>query len=264
MKKAFYKFFFELILDNPRMFDLYLLSKSFWKKIGADELFFNNYLKRINAPLKLIQVGANDGLRGDPARKIILKNKCEAILIEADPICFQALKNNYRHLKNRKISFKNVAVFPDTQEQLRFFSLSEEFRKHLPKKKQVILSRKASTNKELLIEYLGKAGFEDPEKLIEAQNVKGEKLNAIFSDYFVPNILIIDTEGLDWKIIESIDFDKYKPDLIYFESKYKPEGILEERVLAKLKKHGYKIEDFGNNIGAKNFNKLCNIKPLIS
>jgi len=254
MKKALKKFFLELVLSSPRIFDLYLLSKQYWKKMGEDELFFTSNIKKIDEPLKLIQVGANDGLRGDPVRKIILKNPCKALLIEADPICFQALKNNYKHINNRNITFKNVAIFPDTQDNLKFFSLSEEFRKHLPRKKQVILSRKASINSKLLVEYLSNIGYEEPEKLIESQNVKGEMLNTLFADYFVPNILIVDTEGLDWKIIESIDFEKYKPKIIYFESKFTPTEKLKNKVLEKLNRYGYRVTDFGNNIGAIKFN----------
>lgn len=39
-------------------------------------------------------------------------------------------------------------------------------------------------------------------------------------DYWDLNLLMIDTEGFDYEIIRSINFEKFSPEMIYFEHEH--------------------------------------------
>jgi FkbM family methyltransferase len=243
------KYLIELLLKSPRAFDSYRKLSDKFKSKSEEKKFLRKAADNLNKPLKIIQIGSNDGLRGDPVRELIIDFNCTALLVEADPICFTALKKNYSYLRKMSLSFEHAAIVPFEDENLTFYSLSNEMRSSLPRDKQVILARKASTDKTLFIEYLEKIGIEKPEAAVVEQKVKTKTLDDLFKLYFTPNILVIDTEGLDWSLMQSLDFSQYLPEVIYFESKYTPNSNIRQSVLEKLENAGYKIYDFENNIG---------------
>ena len=58
-------------------------------------------------------------------------------------------------------------------------------------------------------------------KILNQQVIPVSTIDSIFQNYFnnsCPNIIFIDAEGLDFKIIKSIDFNKYKPEVICVET----------------------------------------------
>ncbi len=72
----------------------------------------------------LIEVGANDGYCCDRMWNFILKNDPNAVLVEPLPDYFEALKNNYKHLKN--IKFENLAISDSVGETTMFYIPREE------------------------------------------------------------------------------------------------------------------------------------------
>jgi len=239
----------DLLLKNPRVFDSYRKFSYKFKNMSEEKLFLRKAAANIDESVKIIQIGANDGLRSDPVRELILDFKCTALLVEADPICFEALKGNYSYLKEKDLIFEHAAIVPSEDNTLSFYSLSDEMRVKFPRDKQVKLARKASTDKTLFIDYLKEIGVEHPENAVVEQKVITKTLDDLFNSYFVPNILVIDTEGLDWPLIQSLDFSRYLPEVIYFESKYPPNDQVEQYVLNMLENADYEIHDLENNIG---------------
>jgi hypothetical protein len=53
--------------------------------------------------LRFIQVGANDGIFGDPLREHILAHKWRGVLVEPQPEIFEQLKANYAGLRGQII-----------------------------------------------------------------------------------------------------------------------------------------------------------------
>ncbi|WP_234571622.1 FkbM family methyltransferase [Rhodohalobacter sp. 614A] len=247
---------FELLLKNPKVFDSYRIFTDKFKSKSEEKLFLRNAIVGIKDPIRIIQIGANDGLRSDPVRELIIDFKCKALLIEADPVCYEILKENYSYLKEKDIIFLNVAVVPNKEDNIGFYSLSEEFRSKLKKSEQVKMARKASTDKSLFIDYLNEVNIENPENAVVQQEVETKKLDDLFDVYFEPNVLVIDTEGLDWSLMQSLDLRTYSPDVIYFESKFPTDVNIRLEVLTKLEESGYKIQDFGNNIGCQLMDRL--------
>jgi hypothetical protein len=63
-------------------------------------------------PLRFVQVGANDGVYGDPLRAYIERHHWRGILVEPQPDVFARLVENYRGSCDNLI-FENVAISPD-------------------------------------------------------------------------------------------------------------------------------------------------------
>lgn len=240
----------ELILINPRIFDWYEKYKS--KKRFIKEIsFLNDTISCLEEPIKIIQIGANDGLRSDPVRRLIIEHKCNAVFIEADPVCFNSLVINYEYLQKGNLQFENCAVVPNNNESLMFYSLSRDFRKKISRTKQIKLTRKASTNKDFIIKYLTKIGIKDAESKVCQQSVPTRTLSDLFRSYYTPDILVVDTEGLDWYLMDSLDLAEFLPKAILFESSFKTIESIETSVLKKFSENGYDIFEFTYNIGCR-------------
>ncbi len=239
---------YEKIVSEPRIYDLYQKIKN---KQTEESLFLSKAFNDFSKPFNIIQIGANDGLRDDPVRKFVIANDCNALFIEADPICFNMLCENYKYIKKSNFKFRNFAIVPNKTKPYIFYSLSEKFRKMTPKREQITLSRKASTNKELFSKHLFAAGINNLDEAISEQEVESKSINQIFKEYLLPDILIIDTEGLDWELLASLDISYHKPKYIYFESRHCSDLSIKKDVTNKFRNEGYELINFEYNIGMK-------------
>lgn len=61
-----------------------------------------------NPEIRFLQVGANDGIRADPIRNIVLERQLRGVLVEPLPDMFQSLVANYAGQPN--LVFENVAI----------------------------------------------------------------------------------------------------------------------------------------------------------
>lgn len=80
-------------------------------------------------------------------------------------------------------------------------------------------------------------------RIVEKKNIKIQHLHTIFEEYFVPDFISIDVEGLDKEIISSIDFRKYRPNVICIESlEFSPDGTENKKnhtIIDFLKQENY-------------------------
>jgi len=181
----------------------------------------------------LIEVGANDGRICDRMHKFILKYDPKCILIEPIPDYFKKLKENYKN--NTNINFENIAI--DTEKNTREMI-------YIPINK--ILNNKVTfrvRNPVIQREHWAqgcatfyKSSGNQPEynvnclacpelaKHTEPISVNTDTIMNILNKYNIDttyNIVIqTDTEGHDYKILNSFDFNKVKPKIyiaeIYF------------------------------------------------
>ena len=151
--------------------------------------------------IRFITIGANDGIHADPIYKYIKNKNWEGILIEPNKPVFDKLMKNYRNNKNN-LQFENIAIGKTGYIDLYW---CEE------------LSGVSSTNFDHVFTHTnGKFIIKKSEiKMIEFNDFISNNIS--FSDI---NILLIDTEGWDAKIIESIDFNFFKSDIIIFENSH--------------------------------------------
>jgi FkbM family methyltransferase len=165
---------------------------SFLSKMAKENCFF-------------IEIGANDGIEGDPIYKFVKKFQLAGIYIEPQKKVFDKLVNNFRNFKN--VHFENIAVSKQEGTIDLFIPKSTE------QVKENITSLMASTSKDKgNLGYFGSFEIEQVESkpfsyLVDKYNLRAKK--NIF--------LLIDIEGNEKELIESIDFTTCKPKYIFFE-----------------------------------------------
>lgn len=87
--------------------------------------------------------------------------------------------------------------------------------------------------------------METKDKIIYDVNIELIPINFILEDLrSLPSFISIDVEGLDYQILESMDFQKYRPALICAETlTYQPitGGVEIKKIISLMKKKKYKI-----------------------
>ncbi|MFH2050387.1 MAG: FkbM family methyltransferase [bacterium] len=158
--------------------------------------------------LFFIQIGANDGVSFDPLYSFVKRHrqKVKGIVVEPLRDLFSELSLNYRGYPN--IIKVNRAIH-NSQKKMKMYRPD-------PLKKVVLPDWSK-----------GIASFnEDHHKLagISGENIIIEEVECIsFDELLVENgvdnidLLQIDTEGYDLEIINNINFDRIKPEIIRFE-----------------------------------------------
>lgn len=178
-----------------------------------------------------IEVGSNDGLKASNARSFYEKG-WSGISIEADPETYKNLENNY--LGQDRVKLMNVAV-ADFDGTAKFFAergrcnsgwstMSEQYRDH-------IITDKNGANR---------AKFEEVK--VPAMTVK-----SILEKHGNPKVdaFIMDAEGMDRSIVESLDFKDFRPTV--FMSEINKKGAYQP-IMDHMKKHGYKLlSEIGGN-----------------
>tara|TARA_B110000902_G_scaffold61992_1_gene73254 strand:- start:186 stop:968 length:783 start_codon:yes stop_codon:yes gene_type:complete len=209
-----------------------------------------------NSDVTIIQIGSNDGKTGDPIFQLINKRKkWKAIFVEPVPYLYARLKANYG--LNPRFIFENVAI-NDGSEQI-FYAVKSTAKDTYPDLPSWF-DQLSSFNRDNIINHLnGKL-----EPFIEEITLQGLTLHGLFlrnSIDFI-DLLHIDTEGYDWKVLSQLQFDKLKPTLILFEHKHL--RLAEKQQSLEFLNKNYCVFDFGsdylaiknNIIKGKDLNKI--------
>lgn len=164
------------------------------KKFGA---YLEKHLKQRCRDLtgwSFIQVGACDGIRGDPLHNMIVKYSWTGVLIEPQTKVFEQLRNNYRYQKN--LEFENIAIHPN----LTFMDLY-------------------CCNKDCSLTSYNRSIRMLKNQVVEKFSVPCMSLSDIINKYKITHLdfLNIDTEGFDFQVIMSLNFDLVSPRFIQFE-----------------------------------------------
>mgnify|MGYP001175485734 CR=1 FL=1 len=196
-----------------------------------DRIILHRYNR--NQGFFFIQIGANDGISGDPIHKFIIKYNWSGILVEPVIGLFSRLKENYAGQNN--LIFENLAI-SETEETKLFYRIKESNDPGNPS-------------------WYDQIGSFLPEVVLKHEHQIPNFKNRLITD-IVPclsyhgllckhgvkkvDLLHIDTEGYDYQIIKMIDIKDVRPDLILFEYKHlnKTDLVACE---ALLKSRGYKL-----------------------
>ena len=174
-----------------------------------------------------VEIGANDGVTVSNTFGLI-KNGWSGLSIEANPAVFVQLKNNLKKFTKIKTICAAVAL---GRGPIKLF-----YGKNDP---QGLLSTISTENSVWFEEHRSKDYIEVPgiplTELLEEQDVP-----------LCPDLLIIDTEGMDYEILLTLDFHKYTPKLIITED-YQPKNILKFQLLENV---GY---SFMRRVGCNTF-----------
>ncbi len=221
----------------------YTLSKSrkgevkYQNQISKDN-FFDIYFGKVNpANFFFVQIGANDGKTNDPMFPYVTRYNLRGISVEVQPDVFLLLKETYQEFSN--VQCVNAAIANETGETT-FFSVKDSA---ITKENYSRMTGIATFNKDVLrhtIKNKLPVGV-DVDDYIQDTQVQTYTLDAFFIKYNVQKIdmIQIDCEGYDYEIIKMIDFKKFSPSIINFESNHLSNAD-RQNCEKLLESHGYK------------------------
>jgi FkbM family methyltransferase len=185
-----------------------------------------------------VQIGAFDGVTGDPIRPLVLENAgWTGVMVEPQPDAFERLQRNYA-AQSQRLQFLNAAIsdepnertlfyisqaqqealgLPDWASQLPSFS-PEHLSKHFPHAKLASHSVRTTT-------------FEEAANLLPAGAV---------------DVVVIDTEGHERVIIDTINLDRHRVTFVMFEHMHLSE-LDRCAVERKLQEHGFSLKRFSRD-----------------
>ncbi|MEO5891401.1 MAG: FkbM family methyltransferase [Ferruginibacter sp.] len=192
-----------------------------------------------NIDLNIVQIGSNDGKTGDPLIDLIYKNKNWKILfVEPVPYLFKNLKSNYP--VDPRFTFENAAINDGSKQT--FYWVKKEAKENIDGLPNWY-DQLGSFQRDHLVKHLD--GILEP--FIVETDIQGITLSELLRKNNIGSldILHIDTEGYDWKILSQLDLNKFSPILILFEHKHLPANEKEEAV--NFLKGLYHIFQFGQD-----------------
>ena len=186
-----------------------LVSRNFIQSVPFEEIvtrFGPNEIRRF------MQIGSNDGIQNDPIRPFIMKYGWSGLLIEPHLGNFRKLQATYQGQPN--LRFENAGV-GDRSSSLPMYYLTDVKDDEPGWYDQVCSFDKSTFLKNISVvpELI------DRYSTIQVPVYTFEELMRK-QDFDNIDLLHIDAEGWDYRILTSIDFRKYQPKLIMFESEW--------------------------------------------
>tara|TARA_Y100000591_G_C21852140_1_gene712458 strand:- start:5607 stop:6371 length:765 start_codon:yes stop_codon:yes gene_type:complete len=184
---------------------------------------------------KIIQIGANDGVTGDPINRFIkdFYKSITYIGFEPQVLQFNKLKKNYQNYEN--FYFINQCI--GKEGKTKFYYLNKHYQDLCKKRNWRFTGGTNSLIKENLSERLIKNDL-NPENYIESFQVEVLSLkksieknyNNLIENFIGIDLLQVDAEGYDDEVIYNSSINFFKPKYINFEYKNLSKTKLEKLV----------------------------------
>lgn len=159
--------------------------------------------------VRYLQIGANDGIMFDPMYEFVVRNhyRVSGLLVEPVEIYYQKLQKNYS--KFSQITAVHRAIH-NSEKSMKMFVARETS----VGKRKTHINGMSSFSKIHLMQY-GLLAETD----IDEINVQCSSVAELLQEYeFLDiNLLVIDTEGYDFQILEKLDLDVIRPKVVRFE-----------------------------------------------
>jgi len=189
-----------------------------------------NYIKEKNQNPFFVVVGANEGITNDNLATFIKEGKWEGLMVEPVKSTFDLLVKNYSDFPS--IRFENCGI-SDEDGKLPIYKFSDQVE---GKEYHQLFS----FDKNQLLKLDVPQEWKD--KFIVEENVPIYTLANLFTKLEIEkvNIIQIDTEGYDYKVLKGINFDKIKPDILIYEHCHLRWDVYFESIKL-LRNAGYRI-----------------------
>ncbi|HEY4967776.1 MAG TPA: FkbM family methyltransferase [Puia sp.] len=218
-----------------------LLSKWLIVNISLDEIF---QMAGASAIKTFVEIGANDGKKNDPLYHYIVKYGWTGILVEPDPANFKKLKANYQ--AHDGLIFENTGIGPERGE-MPFYKI-----KDISDREPGWYDQVGSFDKKTFLKNITFGQGLDQRMIEVPLPVIGFDELLEKNNFGTPDLLHLDAEGFDFRILRSIDFKKYQIRLVLFESEWMTKSELKE-LIQYLMNHQYRIVRSGiDYAGIKN------------
>ena len=159
----------------------------------------------------IVQIGSNDGKTGDPLHRLLRRNPgWRGLFVEPIPYIFERLRANYP--AEERFRFANVAINDGSRMPFYYVTAAaKEAHPELPE----WYDQLGSFDRSHLEGHLdGKLA-----PFIRQMTVDGITLPELLDRFDVReiDILHVDCEGYDWRVLSQFDLGRYRPRFILFE-----------------------------------------------
>jgi len=182
--------------------------------------------------VRFVQIGSNDAVRGDPIIDHALSLGWSGLMVEPVPDVFERLK--LRHGRNPRLRMACTAI--GRQEgMLPFYCLEP-----MDRPPSIWYDQMGSFSREHIVKHerfhpgLSRHIREIQVPCVTLTNLLRREGVGEFE------LLHIDTEGHDFEVLQSLDFEQYRPGLVLFEHGHLPRARREE-CAAFLEARGYRL-----------------------
>jgi FkbM family methyltransferase len=194
---------------------------------------------RVTHPeVRYLQVGAFDGVSGDPIHPLIERHGLQGILIEPQKDVFERLKANYARFPNFRLV--NAAIGDHDGSSTLF--------RTKPGAGPEWLGQIASFNRNVLMWHARKLSNLDLESLVESEQVRCVTFDTLFKEEGIEKIdlLQIDAEGFDAEILRLFDIPLRRPAIVHFEHIHLSVED-HEKAIGLLVDQGYRVTAAGTD-----------------
>jgi FkbM family methyltransferase len=202
-----------------------------------------------------IQIGSHDGRSGDPLWTFRRYGNWRGILVEPVDYVFQRLVQNYSPWRDRFV-FENVAIATASNARpFHYFAESADL--------AAGYDQLGTFDRELLQRHAGH--FPGAEARMVNASVNCLTFHDLCAKHDVRalDLLHIDAEGSDSKILEQVDFKQYRPSVLLFEHIHLSEGD-RQKTDARLHSAGYVAARISNDTLAVRREALAALPALRS
>jgi FkbM family methyltransferase len=191
-----------------------------------------------------VEIGANDGEHHDHLRPILVNHAWRGVMVEPVPRVFDRLRANYEAFPG--IALENAAIGERVGEMPFYHLESTEADEHpLPNWSDGL----GSFSREVLLSH--RRLMPDIESHIVATDVPCLTFDALCHKHGLRSVdlIAIDTEGYDYRILRTIDFTTYRPGLVVYEHYHLPVG---ERIASRAY-----VQEVGYETLVEGFDTWC-------
>jgi FkbM family methyltransferase len=165
---------------------------------AAEELL--RALERLKGRVRFVQVGANDGQRGDLLNPFVKSGRWQGVLVEPVPAAMARLQAEYSGIDG--LAFAQLAIWPDDSPPP-FWEVEGAD----------VLS---SFSRETIRLHAGK--YDDLEAMTKPLEVEVMRLDELCAAHGIePDVIAIDAEGMDDVVLSSFDLDRHRVPVVLFE-----------------------------------------------
>jgi len=174
-----------------------------------------------------IEIGANDGVQHDHLRPFIVSLPWRGVMVEPLPWVFERLRSNYRGQKG--VTFENAAI-AGADGQVPFYYAAAPAEDRGQDDRPIWSDTIGSLSRAEVEKTIAGArdfaasglGVHIPgiESRIERTEVPSITFESLCRKHRIRelDLLLIDAQGYDYEIINGIDFERYRPRLLIYES----------------------------------------------
>ena len=187
-----------------------------------------NYFANSQPEVFFVQIGAYEGSPNDPIYQYVFLKNWKGIFVEPQERAFASLKNHY--VKAKKVWFENSAIAASNKSET-FYYIKKEG-ENVPNWVDQLSSFHSPVPSAILKKY--------PQAQLCQRQVECITINTLLTKYKVEQLhfLMIDTEGHDFQILQSLDFEQWHPKMIIYEHCHLSDAE-QTQAIQLLKQQGY-------------------------